>query len=142
MSGSHECGDKETVCESKKDVRTHPIVALRGDEGRVAYKMTRWSRATFLEKHPIRKGSPLGFKDLEWLDDIDLFHVTSPAKRGSTAPEVPEFFALLQPTTNVGLYKTSKVRQSKKPRVEMPDDDEDFSSFLILDEMLHDLQVM
>ncbi|KAL5216622.1 hypothetical protein ABZP36_008023 [Zizania latifolia] len=74
-----------------------------------------------------KKGSPLGFKDLEWLDDIDLFHVQSPAKGGSTAAEVPELFASPQPATNMGLYKTSSARQSKKPRVEiMHDDDDDF----------------
>ncbi|XP_052152622.1 B-box zinc finger protein 24-like [Oryza glaberrima] len=73
-----------------------------------------------------KKGSPIGFKDLEWLDDIDLFHVQSPAKGGSTAAEVPELFASPQPASNMGLYKASGARQSKKPRVEIPDDDEDF----------------
>uniref|UniRef100_J3LZ64 B box-type domain-containing protein n=1 Tax=Oryza brachyantha TaxID=4533 RepID=J3LZ64_ORYBR len=72
------------------------------------------------------KGSPLGFKDLEWLDDIDLFHLQSPAKGGSTAAEVPELFASPQPASNMGFYKASGARQSKKPRVEIADDDEDF----------------
>uniref|UniRef100_A0A0D9W6M3 B box-type domain-containing protein n=1 Tax=Leersia perrieri TaxID=77586 RepID=A0A0D9W6M3_9ORYZ len=74
------------------------------------------------------KGSPLGFKDLEWLDDIDLFHVPSPVKGGNacTAAEVPEFFASPQTASNMGFYKTSGARQSKKARVEIPDDDEDF----------------
>uniref|UniRef100_A0A0E0KS89 B box-type domain-containing protein n=1 Tax=Oryza punctata TaxID=4537 RepID=A0A0E0KS89_ORYPU len=80
----------------------------------------------FLPPSGWAKGSPLGFKDLEWLDDIDLFHVQSPAKGGSTAAEVPELFASPQPASNMGLYKTSGARQSKKPRVEIPDDDEDF----------------
>uniref|UniRef100_A0A0D3FXE7 B box-type domain-containing protein n=1 Tax=Oryza barthii TaxID=65489 RepID=A0A0D3FXE7_9ORYZ len=80
----------------------------------------------FLPPSGWAKGSPIGFKDLEWLDDIDLFHVQSPAKGGSTAAEVPELFASPQPASNMGLYKASGARQSKKPRVEIPDDDEDF----------------
>ncbi|XP_066343163.1 B-box zinc finger protein 24-like isoform X1 [Miscanthus floridulus] len=72
-----------------------------------------------------KKDSPLGFKELEWFADIDLFHAHSPAK--TTTAEVPEFFASPQPASNAGFYKTNGVaRQSKKPRMEVPEDDEDY----------------
>nr|ACC85612.1 zinc finger protein [Phyllostachys edulis] len=73
-----------------------------------------------------KKESPLGFKELDWFEDIDLFHDHAPGKWGSTAPEVPELFASPQPASNAGFYKTSGERQSKKSRVELPDDDEDY----------------
>jgi len=73
----------------------------------------------------LQKDSPLGFKELEWFADIDLFHAHSPAK--TTTAEVPEFFASPQPASNAGFYKTNGVaRQSKKPRMEVPEDDEDY----------------
>ncbi|CAD6263225.1 unnamed protein product [Miscanthus lutarioriparius] len=74
---------------------------------------------------PQEKDSPLGFKELEWFADIDLFHAHSPAKTATA--EVPEFFASPQPASNAGFYKTNRVaRQSKKPRMEVPEDDEDY----------------
>ncbi|KAF7002540.1 hypothetical protein CFC21_018019 [Triticum aestivum] len=78
-----------------------------------------------------KKGSPspLGFKELEWFADIDLFHEyddQAPApKWGRTAAEVPELFASPQPASNAGFYKTAGARQSKKARVELPDDDDE-----------------
>ncbi|KAF7017107.1 hypothetical protein CFC21_030597 [Triticum aestivum] len=71
--------------------------------------------------------SPLGFKELEWFADIDLFHDDqAPApKWGGTAAEVPELFASPQPASNAGFYKTAGARQSKKARVELPDDDDE-----------------
>ncbi|CAL5026695.1 unnamed protein product [Urochloa decumbens] len=75
-----------------------------------------------------KKDSPLGFKELEWFADIDLFHGHGPAKVTTTA-EVPELFATPQPASNAGFYKASGVggaRLSKKPRVELPDDEDDF----------------
>ncbi|KAJ1271685.1 hypothetical protein BS78_06G144900 [Paspalum vaginatum] len=72
-----------------------------------------------------KEDSPLGFKELEWFADIDdLFHGPAPAK--TTTAEVPELFASPQPASNAGFYKANGVRQSKKPRVEVPDDDEDY----------------
>ncbi|CAN6228664.1 unnamed protein product [Urochloa humidicola] len=71
-----------------------------------------------------KKDSPLEFKELEWFADIDLFHGQAPAK-ASTA-EVPELFAAPQPASNAGFYKASGARQSKKPRVELPDEEDDF----------------
>ncbi|CAN6268363.1 unnamed protein product [Urochloa humidicola] len=73
-----------------------------------------------------KKDSPLGFKELEWFADIDLFHAHAPAK--ATTAEVPELFASPHPASNVGFYRTNGVgaRQSKKPRVEMPDEEDDF----------------
>ncbi|WVZ86235.1 hypothetical protein U9M48_033050 [Paspalum notatum var. saurae] len=68
---------------------------------------------------------PLGFKELEWFADIDdLFH--GPAAAKTTTAEVPELFASPQPASNAGFYKANGARQSKKPRVEVPDDDEDY----------------
>ncbi|KAK8449086.1 hypothetical protein SEVIR_7G157900v4 [Setaria viridis] len=72
----------------------------------------------------LRKDSPLGFKELEWFADIDLFHGHAPAK--TTTAEVPELFASPQPATNAGFYKATGARQSKKPRVQLPDDEDDF----------------
>uniref|UniRef100_A0ACD5V5D1 Uncharacterized protein n=1 Tax=Avena sativa TaxID=4498 RepID=A0ACD5V5D1_AVESA len=77
-----------------------------------------------------KKGSPspLGFKELEWFADIDLFHhdQAPPAKRVRATAEVPELFASPQPASNAGFYKTAGARQSKRARVELPDDDEDY----------------
>lgn len=82
-----------------------------------------------------KKGStsPLGFKELEWFADIDgLFHHDSPlapATKGvsrTAAAEVPELFASPQPAGNAGFYKAAGARPSKKARVELPDDDEDY----------------
>ncbi|CAL5068637.1 unnamed protein product [Urochloa decumbens] len=76
----------------------------------------------------LQKDSPLGFKELEWFADIDLFHGHAPAKV-TTKAEVPELFAAPQPASNAGFYKTSGAggaRLSKKPRVELPDDEDDF----------------
>ncbi|KAL6652472.1 hypothetical protein ACP70R_011397 [Stipagrostis hirtigluma subsp. patula] len=70
-----------------------------------------------------KKESPLGFKELEWFADIDLFHGQAPA---STAAEVPELFASPQPASNAAFYKTSSARHSKKPRLELPDDEDYF----------------
>ncbi|KAL6634014.1 hypothetical protein ACP70R_026685 [Stipagrostis hirtigluma subsp. patula] len=73
----------------------------------------------------LQKESPLGFKELEWFADIDLFHDQAPTK----AAEVPELFAS-QAATDAAYYRPSKgsagVRQSKRPRVEIPDDDDDY----------------
>ncbi|TVU15414.1 hypothetical protein EJB05_38935, partial [Eragrostis curvula] len=71
----------------------------------------------------VQKDSPLGFKELEWFADIDLFHGHAPAR---TAAEVPELFATPQPASNAGFFKTSGARQNKKPRLEVHDDDEDY----------------
>ncbi|KAL6903585.1 hypothetical protein ACP4OV_004398 [Aristida adscensionis] len=72
-----------------------------------------------------KKESPLGFKELDWFADMDLFHGHAPA---ITAAEVPELFALPspQPASNAGFYKTSGARHSKKPRLELPDDEDDY----------------
>ena len=72
----------------------------------------------------LQKDSPLEFKELEWFADIDLFHGHAPAKAATA--EVPELLATPQPASNAGFYKTSGARQSKKPRVELPDDEDDF----------------
>ena len=66
----------------------------------------------------LQKDSPLEFKELEWFADIDLFH-------GHATAEVPELLATPQPASNAGFYRTSGARQSKKPRVELPDDEDD-----------------
>lgn len=72
--------------------------------------------------------SPLGFKELEWFADIDLFHhdQAPAAKRGRTTAEVPELFASPYPMSNAGFYKTTGAQKSKRARVELPDDDEDY----------------
>ncbi|XP_047066451.1 B-box zinc finger protein 24-like [Lolium rigidum] len=72
--------------------------------------------------------SPLGFKELEWFADIDLFHQDQapPAKRGRTTAEVPELFASPHPMSNAEFYKTAGAQKSKRARVELPDDDEDY----------------
>jgi hypothetical protein len=71
----------------------------------------------------LQKDSPLGFKELEWFAGIDLFHGHEPA---NTTAEVPELFATPQPASDAGFYKTNGAHQSKKPRLELPDDDDDY----------------
>ncbi|KAK3142211.1 hypothetical protein QOZ80_4BG0343670 [Eleusine coracana subsp. coracana] len=69
---------------------------------------------------------PLEFKDLEWFADIDLFHGHN-APPANAAAEVPELFASPHPQTDAAFYKaTGGARHSKKPRLELPDDDEDY----------------
>ncbi|GJN02482.1 hypothetical protein PR202_ga19838 [Eleusine coracana subsp. coracana] len=74
----------------------------------------------------IRKDSPpLEFKELEWFADIDLFHGHAPPP--NAAAEVPELFASPHTPTDAAFYKAAGgARQSKKPRLELPDDDEDY----------------
>ncbi|KAL6899626.1 hypothetical protein ACP4OV_006284 [Aristida adscensionis] len=80
----------------------------------------------------LHKESPLGFRELEWFDDIELFHDQPPTKAGGcrTAAEVPELFGA-QAAGDAAYYRPSKgaaagVRQSKKARVEIPDDEDDY----------------
>nr|WDW32502.1 RNG1 [Oryza sativa] len=83
---------------------------------------------------------PLGFQELEWFADIDLFHNQAPkggAAAGRTTAEVPELFAS-QAANDVAYYRpptrtdddaftaATGFRQSKKARVELPDDEEDY----------------
>uniref|UniRef100_A0A0E0K251 B box-type domain-containing protein n=1 Tax=Oryza punctata TaxID=4537 RepID=A0A0E0K251_ORYPU len=78
---------------------------------------------------------PLGFKELEWFADIDLFHNQAPkggAAAGRTTAEVPELFAS-QAANDAAYYRppnraaaATGFRQSKKARVELPDDEEDY----------------
>ncbi|OEL25152.1 B-box zinc finger protein 24 [Dichanthelium oligosanthes] len=96
--------------------RSKPAAAA----GAGAAKTTPVSKAA----QPQEKDSPLGFKELEWFADIDLFHGHTPAK--ATTAEVPELFATPQPASNAGFCKSNGARQSKKPRVELPDDEEDY----------------
>ncbi|XP_062222831.1 B-box zinc finger protein 24-like [Phragmites australis] len=76
----------------------------------------------------LQKESPLGFGELEWFADIELFKDQAP-KAGTTAAEVPEMFGS-HAASDAAYYRPSKaaagVRQSKKPRVEIPDDEEDY----------------
>ncbi|KAK3144394.1 hypothetical protein QOZ80_4AG0312430 [Eleusine coracana subsp. coracana] len=68
---------------------------------------------------------PLEFKELEWFADIDLFHGHAPPP--NAAAEVPELFASPHTPTDAAFYKAAGgARQSKKPRLELPDDDEDY----------------
>jgi hypothetical protein len=72
--------------------------------------------------------SPLGFKELDWFADIDLFQDQAP-KAGRMAAEVPELFGY-QAVNDAAYYRPSKptaaVRQSKKARIEVPDDEDDY----------------
>ncbi|XP_062219571.1 B-box zinc finger protein 24-like [Phragmites australis] len=79
----------------------------------------------------LQKESPLGFRELEWFDDIELFQDQVP-KVGRTAAEVPELFAF-QAASDAAYYRPSKgavaatgMRQTKKPRIEVPDDEDDY----------------
>lgn len=67
-----------------------------------------------------KKDSSLGLKELEWFEDIDLFHAHSPAKTA-----MAEFFASPQPVSNAGFYKANGARLFKKSRMEVPDDDDE-----------------
>jgi len=79
----------------------------------------------------LQKESPLGFKELEWFADIDLFHDQAPPKAGRALAEVPELFGS-QAASDAAYYRPSKagagagVRQSKKARIEVTDDEEDY----------------
>ena len=79
----------------------------------------------------LQKESPLGFKELEWFVDIDLFHDQAPPKAGRALAEVPELFGS-QAASDAAYYRPSKagagtgVRQSKKARIEVTDDEEDY----------------
>lgn len=79
----------------------------------------------------LHKDSPLGFKELEWFTaDMELFHDHAP-KGGRATMEVPEFIAS-QAADDAAYYRPSRVaatagvRQSKKARVEIPDDEDFF----------------
>ncbi|TVU29335.1 hypothetical protein EJB05_20898 [Eragrostis curvula] len=76
----------------------------------------------------MQKESPLGFKELDWFADIDLFQDQAP-KAGRMAAEVPELFGS-QADNDAAYYRPSKpaagVRQSKKARIEVPDDEDDY----------------
>ncbi|KAF6988396.1 hypothetical protein CFC21_005939 [Triticum aestivum] len=116
--------------------RTAPVSAAAQEVPSSPFMPSGWAVEDLLqfsdyESSDKQKGSPspLGFKELEWFADIDLFHDDqAPApKWGRTAAEVPELFASPQPASNAGFYKTAGARQSKKAKVELPeDDDEDY----------------
>jgi hypothetical protein len=77
----------------------------------------------------LHKDSPLGFKELEWFTaDMELFHDHAP-KAGTATMEVPELFAS-QAADDAAYYRTTSraagVRQSKKARVEITDDEDFF----------------
>jgi hypothetical protein len=76
----------------------------------------------------MQKESPLGFKELDWFADIDLFQDQAP-KAARVAAEVPELFGSQAPN-DAAYYRPSKptagVRQSKKARIEVPDDEDDY----------------
>jgi hypothetical protein len=77
----------------------------------------------------LHKESPLGL-ELEWFADIDLFHEQAP-KAGRTSAEVPELFGS-QAANDAAYYRPAKaaagagVRQSKKARIEVTDDEDYF----------------
>ena len=77
----------------------------------------------------LHKESPLGFKELEWFADIDLFHEQQAPKAGRTLAEVPELFGS-QAANDAAYYRPAKaaagagVRQSKKARIEVTDDED------------------
>jgi hypothetical protein len=78
----------------------------------------------------LHKESPLGFKELEWFTDIDLFHEQTP-KAGRRLAEVPELSGT-QAANDAAYYRPAKatatagagVRQSKKARTEVTDDED------------------
>ncbi|CAN6273397.1 unnamed protein product [Urochloa humidicola] len=72
----------------------------------------------------LQKESPLGFKEMEWFADIDLFHdQAAPLNKASrTLAEVPELFGS-QAATDAAYYRPSKA---KKARIEVTDDEEDY----------------
>jgi hypothetical protein len=76
----------------------------------------------------MQKESPLGFKELDWFADIDLFQDQAP-NAGRMAAEVPEQFGSQAPN-DAAYYSPSKptagLRQSKKARIEVPDEDDYF----------------
>lgn len=79
----------------------------------------------------LHKESPLGFKELEWFTaDMELFQDQTP-KGGRTAIEVPEFLNS-QAADDAAYYRPSRgaatavVRQSKKARIEIPDEEDFF----------------
>nr|CAB3447168.1 unnamed protein product [Digitaria exilis] len=77
----------------------------------------------------LQKESPLGFKELEWFADIDLFQ--APTKAGRALAEVPELFGS-QAANDAAYYRPSKaaagagMRQNKKARIEVTDDEDDY----------------
>lgn len=76
----------------------------------------------------MHKESPLGFKELDWFADIDLFQDQAAPKAGRMA-EVPQLFGS-HAANDAAFYRPSKpaagVRQSKKARIEVPDDEDDY----------------
>lgn len=70
--------------------------------------------STFIQKELLELG------ELEWLGDIDLFGE-------QTAAEVPEL-SVSQSSNTHNIYKQTRYQMSyKKPRIEIPDDDEYFT---------------
>ncbi|CAL5057254.1 unnamed protein product [Urochloa decumbens] len=71
----------------------------------------------------LQKESPLGFKEMEWFADIDLFNdQAAPPKAGRALAEVPEIFRS-QAANDAAYYRPSKA---KKARIEVTDDEEDY----------------
>ena len=129
----------EATCESHPPAQPVPAAAQQVasppqflPQGWAVDELLQFSDYESSDK--LHKDSPLGFKELEWFAaDMELFHYQAP-KAGRTAAEVPELFASQAANdadyyyrpSNKGAAAACGVRQSKKARVEIPDDEDFF----------------
>nr|URA29434.1 B-box protein 51 [Muscari aucheri] len=94
-----------------------------------SFMPSAWSVDEFLQlsdsDYGEKKESHVGVGEIEWFEDIGLFH--EPANKGAmAAAEVPE---LPSPQAiNAAFYRTSKAGMpNKKPRIEISDEEEYFT---------------
>ncbi|ONM16340.1 Salt tolerance-like protein [Zea mays] len=121
------CADEAALC-ARCDVEIHAANKLASKHQRLplgdaAALPASLPRCDVCQERPafiFCKDSSLGLKELEWFEDIDLFHAHSPAKTA-----MAEFFASPQPVSNAGFYKANGARLFKKSRMEVPDDDDE-----------------
>ncbi|XP_073099219.1 B-box zinc finger protein 24 [Elaeis guineensis] len=75
----------------------------------------------------LQKESSIGFGELEWFADIGLFNDQMPKGTLMTAAEVPELPN--SQSSNAAFYRPNKYGNisSKKPRIELSDDEEYFT---------------
>ncbi|CAO2039560.1 unnamed protein product [Urochloa humidicola] len=115
------CADEAALC-ARCDVEIHAANKLASKHQRLPLEALS-ARLPRCDVCQLQKESPLGFKEMEWFADIDLFHdQAAPPKAGRTLAEVPELFGS-QAATDAAYYRPSKA---KKARIEVTDDEEDY----------------
>uniref|UniRef100_A0A1D1ZDI3 Salt tolerance protein n=1 Tax=Anthurium amnicola TaxID=1678845 RepID=A0A1D1ZDI3_9ARAE len=93
-----------------------------------AYMPSTWAVDEFLQlsdyESSDKKETPIGFGELDWFEDIGLFHEQVP-EQAMTAAEVPE--VPVSPASSATLYRPTKSTPLKKPRIEISDTEDYFT---------------